>query len=202
MTRVLIVEDQSMPRTLFEMYVNQSENYTLAGSISNADMTDYHCENSDVDLILMDICTSMGSNSLEAAERIIVTSMPEYSYLKRAKEAGVDSFWYKEVSSEPIIELMDRTMNGERVFPDTTPKIKFGNAMSTDFTERELEVLRELTSGDTNTEIAKRLYIAPGTVKNYIQYMLEKTGFKSRTELAVKAREAGLVILDDRINDK
>lgn len=51
MTRVLIVEDQSMPRTLFEMYVNQSENYTLAGSISNADMTDYHCENSDVDLI-------------------------------------------------------------------------------------------------------------------------------------------------------
>ena len=55
MTRVLIVEDQSMPRTLFEMYVNQSENYTLAGSISNADMTDYHCENSDVDLILMDI---------------------------------------------------------------------------------------------------------------------------------------------------
>ena len=41
MTRVLIVEDQSMPRTLFEMYVNQSENYTLAGSISNADMTDF-----------------------------------------------------------------------------------------------------------------------------------------------------------------
>ncbi len=66
MTRVLIVEDQSMPRTLFEMYVNQSENYTLAGSISNADMTDYHCENSDVDLILMDICTSMGANGLEA----------------------------------------------------------------------------------------------------------------------------------------
>lgn len=51
MTRVLIVEDQSMPRTLFEMYVNQSESYTLAGSISNADMADYHCENSDVDLI-------------------------------------------------------------------------------------------------------------------------------------------------------
>ena len=102
----------------------------------------------------------------------------------------------------PIIRLMDKTINGQRVFSDTTRKIKFGNAMSTDFTERELEVLRELTSGDTNTEIAKRLYIAPGTVKNYIQYMLEKTGFKSRTELAVKAREAGLVILDDRINDK
>ena len=103
MTRVLIVEDQSMPRTLFEMYVNQSENYTLAGSISNADMTDYHCENSDVDLILMDICTSMGANGLEAAERIkakfpkikiiIVKSMQENSNLNSENYSGFDSFF-------------------------------------------------------------------------------------------------------------
>ncbi len=58
------------------------------------------------------------------------------------------------------------------------------------------------TSGDTNTEIAKRLYIAPGTVKNYIQYMLEKTGFKSRTELAVKGKRGRTCNHDDRINDK
>lgn len=51
--------------------------------------------------------------------------------------------------------------------------------------------MRELTSGDTNTEIAKRLYIAPGTVKNYIQYMLEKTGFKSRTEPCRKGKRGG-----------
>lgn len=211
MTNVLIVEDQTMPRMLFEMFVSQSENYHLAASISNADMAEYHCENSNINLILMDICTAMGANGLNAAQRIkkrfpqikiiIVTSMPEYSYLKRAREAGVDSFWYKEVSREPIIEIMDRTMNGESVFPDTTPEIQFGNASSYDFSERELEVLRELTSGDTNTEIAKRLFISAGTVKNHIQHMLEKTGFKSRTELAVKAREAGIVILD-RSEDK
>ena len=53
---------------------------------------------------------------------------------------------------------------------------------------------QELTSGDTNTEIAKKLYIAPGTVKNYIQYMLEKTGYGNRTELAIEARVSGIVI--------
>ena len=212
MTKVLVIDDQRIAREYMENVVKNGGDYELVGSLSKADLAETVCRRSQVDLVLMDVCTHGTKDGIDAAaelrrlfpklKMIVVTSMVEESYIKRAREAGVDSFWYKEVSPEPIIELMDRTMNGERVFPDTTPKIKFGNAMSTDFTERELEVLRELTSGDTNTEIAKRLYIAPGTVKNYIQYMLEKTGFKSRTELAVKAREAGLVILDDRINDK
>ncbi len=204
MTDVLIVEDQAMPRRLFEMFVEQSERYRLAASITNAGMAEYYCERMKVELVLMDICTAMNASGLEAAERIkkrfpeikviIVTSMPEYSYLERARRAGVDSFWYKEVSDEPVISLMDRTMAGESIFPDKTPEVKLGEASSYDFSDREYEVLRELISGDTNEEIAKRLYISQGTVKIHIQHMLEKTGFRSRTELAVRARESGLVI--------
>lgn len=206
MIDVLIVEDQAMPRQLFEMFVNQSDQYRLAYSISNADLAEYYCEHSKIDLVLMDICTAMGASGLDAAERIkkrfpqikviIVTSMPEYSYLERAKKAGADSFWYKEVSEEPVLTLMDRTMAGESIFPDATPEIQFGETSSYEFSERELEVLRELTSGDTNTQIAKRLHVSAGTIKTHIQHMLEKTGFKSRTELAVRARESGLVIRD------
>ena len=105
MTEVLIVEDQAMPSRLFEMFVEHSGRYQLAASITNADMAEYYCERLKVELVLMDICTSMNANGLEAAERIkkrfpeikviIVTSMPEYSYLERARRAGVDSFWYK-----------------------------------------------------------------------------------------------------------
>ena len=69
-----------------------------------------------------------------------------------------------------------------------------GEASSYEFSDREFEVLRELISGDTNEEIARRLYISQGTVKIHIQHMLEKTGFRSRKELAVRARESGLVI--------
>ena len=209
MTNVLIVEDQAMPRQLFEMFVSQSGRYHLVASIVNADMAEYYCRQTQIDLVLMDICTAMGASGLEAAEIIkakhphirviLVTSMPEYSYLERARAIGVDSFWYKEFSREPILELMDRTMAGDSVFPDTTPEIRFGKASSFDLSDRELEILRELTSGDTNTEIAERLGISTGTVKTHIQHMLEKTGFKSRTELAVKARETGLVIRDGQM---
>ena len=124
--------------------------------------------------------------------------MPEVSYLKRAREAGADSFWYKETDEQTVLEIMDRTMAGESVYPDKTPVVSFGITDSGDFSDRELEVLRELTSGDTNAAIGERLGMSQYTVRDYIQTMLEKTGFRSRTELAVKARESGLVILDRR----
>ena len=211
MTQVLIVEDQQMPRQLFESFIRNSENYEIASSIRNADLADIYCEKKQIDLILMDVCTAMDANGLDASERIkkkyphikiiIVASMPEFSFLDRARKIGVDSFWYKEVNEEPILKLMDRTMAGESVYPDKTPEIQFGNVLSSELKERELEVLRELTGGYTNSEIAERLGLSPNTVRDYIKSMTEKTGFRTRTELAVVARETGLVILNRKNNE-
>lgn len=197
-----------MARQLFEVFIAASENYSLVNSITDADMADYYCERHKIDLILMDICTAMDSNGLDAAERIkkrfpeikiiVVTSMPEYSYLRRAREIGADSFWYKEISEEPILALMDRTMKGEHIFPDTTPEVYIGEASSYEFTDREIEVLRELSKGASNPEIGKTLNMASGTVKNHIERMLNKTGFETRTRLAVEARRLGLVIEDKK----
>ncbi len=208
MYNVMVVEDQAMPRQLFEAFIAMSDKYTLVHSIKNADMADIYCEKSDIVLILMDVCTELNSNGLDAAQRIkqkypdikiiIVTSMPEFSYLERAKKIGVDSFWYKEVSEEPILSLMDRTMAGENVYPDSTPDVKFGLIKSSNLTEKELIILRELTSGDTNAEIAERLKMSQYTVRDYIQVIMEKTGFRTRTELAVRARESGIVIADKK----
>ena len=103
------------------------------------------------------------------------------STLVAAKEAGVDSFWYKEPSSEVILDLIERTMNGEHIYPDSTPHRKIGGALSTEFTEQELKILRELTSGDTDEEIAANLHLSIWTVRKYVKIMLEKTQFKSRT---------------------
>ena len=203
MYNVMVVEDQAMPRQLFEAFISMSDRFNLVHSIKNADMADIYCEQSKIDLILMDVCTELNSNGLDAAERIkqkhpeikiiIVTSMPEVSYLERAKTIGVDSFWYKEVSEEPILELMDRTMAGESIYPDSTPAVSFGNIKSTDLSKREIEVLREVIVGFTNAEIAERLNISQHTVRDYIQVIMEKTGYRTRTELAVKARETGIL---------
>ena len=204
--KVMIVEDQTMPRQLFELRIQASERFEVAISIDNAAMADIYCLKYPVDLILMDVITRGGESGLEAAARIkrsfpqikivIVTSMPECSYLDRARAIGVESFWYKEDPRGNLLEIMERTMNGESLYPEATPELRLGLASSYELTQRELEVLREMTGGDTNQEIADRLHMSVASVKTHILNMLEKTGFRNRTELAVRARESGLVILD------
>ena len=202
--RVLIVDDQRMARQLFENVVVSSERYALAGSLDAAEDAAPFCATSHVDLVLMDLIFIDSPTGFEAAAAIkrqspqtkiiIVTSMPEVSYLQRARELGVESFWYKEVGEEPLLALMDRTMAGESVYPDVTPQLMLGEASSAELTERELEVLRELLTGATNSEIGEKLGMSERTVKTHITHMLEKTGFKNRTVLAIRARMSGLVI--------
>lgn len=201
---VLIVEDQDMPRELFEIYINSSDEFNHLLSVQNASAALSVCRNNKVDLILMDVMTELGRSGLSAAEEIkrefsdvkiiIVTSMPEYSWLERARKIGVDSFWYKDGQKNSILSVMERTMAGESVYPDDTPLIRIGNTTNHEFTTRELDVLKELTTGDTNAAIAKRLNVSVPTVKSHIQHMMEKTGFKTRTELVSEARSLGIVI--------
>ena len=81
------------------------------------------------------------------------------------------------------------------------PLIKLGLANNREFTKRELEILRLMTGGYSNKEIAEKLNISANVVRNHIVEMMEKTGFRSRTQLAVRAREAGIVILDRNIEE-
>lgn len=203
-TRVMIVDDQFVSRKLFEMYVESSENYEMVYAVETAAFADAYVLKTPVDLVLMDILMADGSNGLDAAERIkknqpgikiiAVTSMPEASWLKRAREIGIESFWYKEASRETILEAMNRTMAGESVYPEEAPKVCLGLASSEEFTGRELEVLRIMTTGASNAAIAKKLNISENTVKNHIRHMMEKTGCESRTALAIEARVSGMVI--------
>ena len=206
--RVLIVEDQDIPRELFKIYIDSSDKFEHVLSIANASAAVTVCQINRIDLVLMDVMTELDHSGLDSAEEIkkrmphikiiIVTSMPEYSWLSRARQIGVDSFWYKDGQKDSLLDVMERTMAGEHIYPDETPLICIGNATNHEFTERELDVLKELITGDTNAEIAERLFISVATVKSHIQHMMEKTGFKTRTELVSEARGLGIVIKDKR----
>lgn len=203
---VLVAEDQRIARMLIETILDKSERYTLVQSLESAEETAELCRATRIDLVLMDVLFPDGLNGIDAARRIkavsphtkvvIMTSMPEVSYLRRAREAGVDSFWYKEVQELPLLTLMDRTMAGEHIYPDATPSLNMGNALSVEFTDREIEVLREILRGLTNAEIAARLGISENTVKIHVAHMLEKTGYPNRIVLAVQARALGVVVND------
>ena len=206
MIQVLIVEDDPMARQLLEIYVEKSGKYALAQSVESAAFAELCCRARQIDLILMDVCTAMNASGLEAAEKIkrefpyikviIITSQPECSFLDRARASGVDSFWYKNGTAEELLAIMDRTMAGEQVYPETTPPLQLGDVTSDLLSDRELEVLRELVAGEPDAAIAEKLHMSLRTVKAHIQSMRDKTGFRNRTELAVRAREIGLIIND------
>ena len=204
MINVLIVEDDPMARQLLEIYINASEKYNHIQSVESAALAEFCCRTNKVDVILMDVCTAMNASGLDAAEKIkksfphikviIITSQPECSFIDRANAGGVDSFWYKNSDANEILSVIDRTMSGERVYPDSSPSLKLGDIFSEELTDRELEVLRELVAGESDAAIAEKLFMSLRTVKGHIQSMREKTGFRNRTELAVRARESGLII--------
>ena len=204
MTNVLIVEDDPMARTLFEIYLKNSGRYRMAAAIESASMAELYCLTRQVDLIIMDVCTALNSSGLDAAVKIkknhpsikiiIVTSQPECDFINRAREAGVDSFWYKDISPEALIDVIDRTMEGEHLFPDKTPKVKLGLADSTDLTAKEIKVLRLVCEGLGYSEIARELNIAERTVKYHISNILSKTGYANKTRLAIAVTNQKFII--------
>ena len=193
MINVLLVEDTKMGRDCITGYLRGSDRYRLAASITNAAMAETTCLHTPIDLILMDYCTENDEDGIAAAavikrrmphiKIIIITSMASIDLIDRAREAGADSFWYKETGDEELLAVMDRTMNGESIYPDTTPLIRIGAAKSTDLSDMQLKILRLMVRGLSNPTIAKELYISVDDVKWHIKELYDKTGYNSRVTL-------------------
>lgn len=202
--KVMIIDDQEMARQLFAWYFEGQEDYVVVCQAGTVSFVEEFVKTNQVDVVIMDVLMKDDVNGFVMAKRIkkicpqikivMVTSMPEVSWINKAKNMGIDSFWYKEASQETILSVVKRTMAGERVYPNEPPKVSVGQAFSTEITERELEVLRVMTKGSSNAAIARELGIAENTVKQHIRHMMEKTGCESRTELAIEARLSGVVV--------
>lgn len=195
MTKVLVIDDQRIAREYMENIVKNGGGYEFVGSLSKADLAETVCRRNKVDLVLMDVCTHGTKDGIDVAaelrrqfpklKMIVVTSMVEESYIKRAREAGVDSFWYKEISPEDLITVMDATMQGRQMWPGETPAVKLGVTTSNDFTETEIKVLRLVCEGLEYSEIAERLNYTKDNVKYHIRNILQKTGYSNKTQLAI-----------------
>ena len=205
MNRVLIVEDQKMAQENMEGMIKASENYTVAGIIPNAADTELFCMRGNVDLILMDVCTARDENGIEAAALIkkkfpeikivIVTSMAEHTFIEKAKAAYADSFWYKDARSGELLEVMDRTMAGEHIFPERTPEVKLGLTTSYELTQSELDVLRALMQSTSDEDAAKMLNCTKANIRWHLSRILDKTGYRTRMELLIAIASKNLIIV-------
>lgn len=204
MTQVLIVEDQKMVLDSMTSYITSNKNYAFAGGIANAALAETFCMAHHVDLILMDVCTEHEESGLEAAavikkhfpdiKIIIVTSMVECSFINRAKSAGADSFWYKDGSPESFLDIINRTMQGEHIFPERTPEVKLGLTTSYHLTDTELLVLRLLMESANYQEVADKMGCSERNVRFHLNNMLDKTGYRNRFELCLAAAQKKLII--------
>ena len=202
--RVVVADDQNISRGFFEMYIRASTRYELAASLRTAQEAVAYADSHEADLLILDVMMREGIDGLTAAGMIkrahpalriiLTTSTSETSWEEKARAMGVESFWYKEYDDHSLIDIMDRTVDGESVYPTLPPDVSFGRIKRSDLTNRELDVLRELTGSLTNDEIAEKLNISVNTVKRHLQNIMEKTGFSSRLDLAMHARLLGLVV--------
>ncbi|MBQ8984036.1 MAG: response regulator transcription factor [Lachnospiraceae bacterium] len=206
MVNVLIVDDSAIVRSLFETIISsKNSKYQITAQLSSAKSAVLYVKNNPVDLILMDVYTENRENGLAAAEIIkkehpeikiiIVTSLPEMSFIEKARDvAHCESFWYKEHGDISLLEVMDRTIEGESIYPDSSPVMEIGNAKIIEFTETELKVLRLLCEGMLNKDIAAELDITENTVKFHIKNMLAKAEYSNKYQLAIDAVEKKLVV--------
>lgn len=201
---ILIVEDQRIVRQVLENAISDDGRYNVFASIENASLAEMYCANGKIDLVIMDVYTAQRENGLEAARKIkkyypkikiiIVTSMPEHSFIKKAISYGCESFWYKDSSIEEFLDVITLTLEGKNIYPKETPVLQIGLAKSTEFTERELEVLRELVNGYSHQEICEHLDIAKTTLQYHINNVLTKSGYDSKIKLIIDITDKKFII--------
>ena len=201
--RVMIVEDQTMIRSLLESYFRAEDGHQIVASISGAKQAVEVCRTTQVDLILMDVQTEHRENGLTAVRQIkamhpeivivVVTSLIDGAVLEEAKAAGADSLWYKDSEKNRLMEVVRQTVAGEHIFPDAPPTVEVGMAKSTDFTKTELKVLRHLLRGLSYTRIAAEMGCEMSTVKFHVANMLQKTGLENKLQLALAVSDVKLI---------
>ena len=209
---VVIVDDEMISRGYMELFIKPSRRYEIAASLPFAREALAWCrENPPPDLIILDVMMASGIDGLTAAAEIkrrfpqvriiVTTSMADTDWIEEARAAGVESFWFKTYSDISLLEVMDRTMAGESVYPGRAPGVALGNLPAAELTARQREVLRLMVEGLSNREIGERLYLSPNTVKDYLDDLMEKSGIHSRTALVAQASRLGIVVSDaDRTN--
>lgn len=121
---------------------------------------------------------------------VIVTTFGRPGYLRRAMEAGADAFLVKDAPAGELAEAVRRVLRGEKVIDPALAAAALSEGADP-LTPRERDVLRAAADGSLNADIARRLHLSEGTVRNYLSTAIQKTAARNRTEAVRIALERG-----------
>lgn len=201
MIRVVVVEDQTMLRDSLAFAIRSQPDMAVVGSIADAGMARDVAVRQHADLVLMDVCTEHGASGIAATRAIkeelpgtrvvIMTGVPEVTFVEQAREAHADSFVYKNIGTDDLLSVIRSTMEGYTTFPRAPHSVPGGiEALS----ETELAILRLVCETKSRKEIACELCLSEGTVKRHVSEILAKTGYDSILRLAVHAVSSGSIV--------
>jgi two-component system response regulator DesR len=199
MIRILLAEDQGMVRGALASLLNLEPDIEVVGQVADGDQVVAEALRLNPDVALLDI-EMPGLDGLAAAEALrratptcrvlILTTFGRPGYLRRAMDAGASGFLVKDGPVELLADAIRRVLAGERVID---PKLAVAALSAGDnpLSPRERDVLRAATDGSTATDIAQRLHLSEGTVRNYLSSAIQKTNARNRLEAATMATENG-----------
>jgi two-component system, NarL family, response regulator DesR len=197
--RVLIAEDQAMVRGALSALLTLEDDFEIVAEISRGDEVVPAALDSLPDVALLDIEMPGGDGLTAAAalrERlpscrvIILTTFGRAGYLKRAMESGAAGFLLKDSPASELATAIRRVMHGERVVDPVLAAAALSEGESP-LTKREREVLVVSANGATIEEVARKLYLSEGTVRNYLSNAIKKLDARNRVEAARLAERKG-----------
>jgi NarL family two-component system response regulator LiaR len=213
---VIIVDDHEIVRKGIRAFLDSSSVFKVVGEAASGEEALHLVKEMVPDVVLMDLIMP-GLDGIESTREIkrisprtqvvVLTSFHEDIHIFPALKAGAISYVLKDVKMEDLAETLQRAARGEVSFhpliaerllrsirgEDLTEELLFG-----ELTDRELEILKLIANGQTNSKIAEELVISENTVKGYVSNILSKLHLADRTQAAVYAWQRGLMRRADR----
>jgi len=220
--RILLVDDQALFREGLHTLLSVHDDLEVVGQASNGQEAIDAVEKLAPDVVLMDLrmpvlngvaATRQITESAPNSRVIVLTTFDDDEYVFDGLRAGAVGYLLKDVPSANLVEAIRAAARGESFLqPSVAAKVVAEFSRMSDIearsgsrtavpqqdlveplSERELEILGVLATGASNREIANKLFITEGTVKNHVTNILGKLGVRDRTQAALKAKEIGLI---------
>lgn len=211
---VLIVDDHEVVRQGVRAYLDTLPEFSVIGEAATGEEALVLVEEHIPDIVLMDLIMP-GMDGVETTRRVkaisprtqvvVLTSYHDDVNIFPSLKAGAISYILKDMKMDKLVEALHRAVQGEvtlhpRVAARVLQNIRGENAeepqLFTELTERELEVLKLIANGLTNSQIAGKLVISENTVKGHVSNILSKLHLADRTQVAVYAWQRGIVRRD------
>ena len=198
-TRILLAEDIKLVAEAFEALLSVEPEFEVVARVARGDDLVTSATRLFPDVILADI-DMPGMTGIEATRMlrdkgyrgriILLTALPGSGHLHAAMAAGADGYLLKSITAPSLINAIRAVCNGQSAIDPNVAAVAMRKGPSP-LNYRETEILRLVADGSSTAQIASRLYLSKGTVRNYLSTAMSKLDADSRTAAVTRAREEG-----------